>query len=54
MRLDVSEMLYTFAWVQYIHDENATRLVVSTTEGTRRIFVRADQLGFGLSMAARF
>jgi hypothetical protein len=54
MRLDVSEMLYTFLWVQYIHDENATRLVVSATEGTRRVFQAADQIGFGLSMAARF
>ena len=54
VRMDLSEMLYTFGWVQYIHDENATRLVVSETEGTRRVFQRSDQVGFGLSMAARF
>ena len=53
-RMDISEMLYTMAWLQYIHDENATRLVVSPTEGTRRIFQRADQFGFGISAAARF
>lgn len=53
-RVDVSEMLYALAWVQFIHDENATRLVVSPTEGTRRLFQAADQLGFGISTAARF
>ena len=53
-RLDISEMLYSLLWVQYVHDENATRLVVSPTEGTRRVFQRADQLGFGVSMASRF
>lgn len=54
MRIDVSEMLYMQAWVQYVHDENATRLVVSPTEGTRRVFQRADQLGLGVSVAARY
>jgi len=53
-RLDLSEMLYSLLWVQYVRDENATRLVVSTNEGTRRVFQRADQLGLGLSVAARF
>lgn len=54
VRWDLSEMLYTLMWVQYVHDENATRLVVSSSEGTRRLFQRGDQLGFGLSAAARF
>jgi hypothetical protein len=54
VRMDISEMLYTLAWLQYVRDENATRLVVSEDEGTRRIFQRPDQFGFGVSMAARF
>jgi hypothetical protein len=53
-RMDVSEMLYALLWVQFVHDQNATRLVVNEAEGTRRVFQRADQLGFGVSMAARF
>ena len=52
--MDVSEMLYTLIWIQYVRDLNATRLVVSETEGTRRVFQAENQLGFGLSMAARF
>jgi hypothetical protein len=54
LRIDLSEMLYSLAWIQYVHDENETRLVVSATEGTRRVFQASDQLGFGISVAARF
>jgi hypothetical protein len=54
VRIDLSEMLYSLAWIQYVHDENETRLVVSATEGTRRVFQASDQLGFGMSVAARF
>jgi hypothetical protein len=53
-RVDLSEMVYTFAWVQFVRDENQTRLVVSEEEGTRRIFQRPNQLGFGVSLAARY
>lgn len=54
VRWDLSEMLYSQTWLQYVHDSNATRLVVSEAEGTRRVFQRADQFGFGITMAARF
>ncbi len=53
-RWDLSEMLYSYSWVQYVRDPNETRLVVSEMEGTRRVFQRPDRLGFGVSLAARF
>ena len=53
-RWDLSEMLFSYYWIQYVRDPNETRLVVSETEGTRRIFQRPDRLGFGVSLAARF
>jgi hypothetical protein len=42
-------------WVQYVADANATLLQVDST-GTRqvRIFQSPDQLGFGITMQARF
>ncbi|MCS6799820.1 MAG: hypothetical protein NZ898_15105, partial [Myxococcota bacterium] len=53
-RLDLSEMLYTLAWLQYVHDGNLTGLVVDEVEGTRRFFRNPHAFGFGLSAAARF
>ncbi len=53
-RWDLSEMLYSYSWIQYVRDPNETRLVVSETEGTRRVFQRPDRFGFGLTLAARF
>jgi hypothetical protein len=50
---DLAEFLSLIAFVQYVRDSNQTRLEV-TEWGTRRIYLREDQLGFALMAQARF
>ncbi|MBI2892838.1 MAG: hypothetical protein HYY06_04750 [Deltaproteobacteria bacterium] len=54
LRWDLSDILSSYFFVQYVHDPNATRLVADPGSGTRRIFQRADQLGLGLTVQARY
>ncbi len=55
LRWDISSILAGLVWVQYVLDNNATLLQVDTS-GTRevRIFQAPSQLGFGMTMQARF
>ena len=55
LRWDLSTIMAGVVWVQYVADANATLLQVDST-GTRqvRIFQSPDQLGFGITMQARF
>lgn len=55
VRWDLSRILSGVAWAQYVLDENSTLLQVDSS-GTRqvRIFQNAHQLGFGLTVQARF
>lgn len=55
LRWDLSRILAGVAWAQYVLDENSTLLQVDSS-GTRqvRIFQNAHQLGFGLTVQARF
>ena len=55
LRWDLSTIMAGIAWAQYVYDGNATLLQVDAT-GTRqvRVFQRPDQLGFGITMQARF
>ncbi len=53
LRWDLSEILSLYAMVQYVRDENATRLSRDDF-GTFRIYRRADQLGLAIITQARF
>jgi hypothetical protein len=55
LRWDLSTIMAGIAWVQYVGDANATLLQVDSS-GTRqvRIFQSPHQLGFGITMQARF
>lgn len=55
LRWDLSTIMAGIAWVQYVADANATLLQVDGS-GTRqvRIFQSPNQLGFGITMQARF
>ncbi len=55
LRWDLSTIMAGIFWVQYVSDANATLLQVDST-GTRqvRIFQSPDQLGFGMTVQARF
>lgn len=50
---DLAEFLSLVAFIQYVRDSNQTRLEV-TPFGTRRIYLREDQLGFAIMAQARF
>ncbi|MCC7537993.1 MAG: hypothetical protein IT379_17335 [Deltaproteobacteria bacterium] len=53
-RLDLSNMMFVQAWVQYVRDNNGTRLETGA-DGTRtRSFQSPDQMGLGITAAARF
>ena len=56
LRWDISPMLSTIAWVQFIRDNNATFVERDPNEGTvaLRNFVSPNFLGFGGSFQARF
>jgi len=54
VKWELSDILSSYVFVQYVHDPNATRLVADPGSGTRRIFQRADQLGAGLTVQARY
>ena len=54
VKWELSDILSSYLFVQYVHDPNATRLVADPGSGTRRIFQRADQLGLGLTVQARY
>ncbi len=49
----LAEFLSLIAFMQYVRDSNQTRLEV-TAYGTRRIYLRDDQLGFAIMAQARF
>ncbi|MEM9189678.1 MAG: hypothetical protein AAGF12_10915 [Myxococcota bacterium] len=53
-RWDLSEMLYTRAWIQYVYDPNGGVLVITQGEDTQQVEVDPHRFGFGLSAAARF
>ncbi|MBN1774100.1 MAG: hypothetical protein JXB32_22765 [Deltaproteobacteria bacterium] len=53
LRWDLSEILSVYAMVQYVRDENATRLS-RDDYGTFRVYRRADQLGVAIITQARF
>ncbi len=50
---DLSEFMSLLANVQYMRDENATRLKIDSS-GERREFQRSNQLGFNIMARARF
>ena len=54
LRWDLSEILAANFFVQFVHDENRTRLVPDPATGTRRIYAGKDQLGGGLTIQARY
>jgi hypothetical protein len=49
----LAEFLTLVAFMQYVRDSNQTRLE-STPWGTRRVYLREDQLGFAIMAQARF
>lgn len=54
-RLDLSQMLYALAWVQYRYDPNRSWLQVDPADLTRtRVVDPGHQLGVGVSAAVRF
>lgn len=53
LQWDISEFMSLIGNIQYIHDENMTRLVIDS-HGERREFQRPDQLGFSILARARF
>ncbi len=56
LKWDISAILSTIVWVQYVRDNNATFVERDPNEGTvaLRTFVSPDFLGFGGSAQARF
>lgn len=54
VKWELSDILSSYLYLQYVHDPNATRLVADPGSGTRRIFQRADQIGAGLTVQARY
>ncbi len=56
LKWDISPILSTIAWVQYVRDNNATFVERDPSEGTvaLRTFVEPDFFGFGLAAQARF
>lgn len=56
MKWDISEILSTIVWIQYVRDNNATFVERDPNEGTvaLRTFVAPDFFGLGLSAQARF
>jgi hypothetical protein len=56
LKWDVSRILSTLLWVQYIRDNNGTFVERDPGEGTTslRTFISPDFLGFGGSVQARF
>jgi len=56
LRWDISPMLATIGWVQFIRDNNATFVERDPNEGTvaLRDFVSPNFVGFGASFQARF
>lgn len=56
LKWDVSEMLATVLWVQYVRDNNGTLVVRDPSEGTAslRTFQSPDRLGVGTAIQARF
>lgn len=56
LKWDVSKILSTLVWVQYVRDNNGTFVERDPSEGTvaLRSFISPDFFGFGTSMQARF
>ncbi len=56
LKWDISKILSTIAWVQFVHDNNGTFVERDPNEGTvaLRTFVSPDFVGFGISAQARF
>ena len=56
LKWDVSDILSSLVWLQYIRDNNGTFVERDPNEGTSalRTFVRPDFFGFGLMVQARF
>jgi hypothetical protein len=55
LRWDLSTILSVYGMVQYVRDENATRLDRDPEgSGTFRTYRRADQLGMAIMTQARF
>ena len=56
LKWDLSTLLSALVWGQYVHDGNGTLVVRDQSEGTAslRVSQKADRLGLGVSMQARF
>ena len=56
LKWDISPILATLLWVQYVRDNNGTFIERDPNEGTvaLRTFVSPDFFGFGTAVQARF
>lgn len=56
IRWDISDMFALVGWMQFIRDNNGTRVVRDPTEGTAslRVFQKPDRLGASVALQARF
>lgn len=50
---DISKIMSLIGLIQFVHDENLTRLKIDA-EGERRVFIGANQFGFALITRAKF
>lgn len=53
-RIDISEMLFVNAWVQYVRDGNSPVVSAAGANGSRDIRQQANRVGLGVSASARF
>lgn len=53
LQLDLSDILSLFTNIQYVHDENLTRLKIDES-GQKRVFSSSEQLGFYFVTRAKF
>jgi hypothetical protein len=54
LRWELSTIMAGIAWAQFVYDGNASLLQVDGGTRQVRVFQRPDQLGFGLTLQARF
>jgi hypothetical protein len=56
VRWNISEILSAIGWIQFVRDNNGTRIVQDPTEGTAslRVFQSPNRMGAGISLQARF
>jgi hypothetical protein len=56
VRWNMSEILSAVGWLQFVRDNNGTRVVRDPTEGTAslRVFQSPNRMGAGVSLQARF